>query len=316
MGAMEWQPQGRRLRRNRQSGILIMLQILNPSTPPATPLSQKQWSPRLNRGLSDSTHTDSGLQNSTAQVHIHCTHVEQKVGKNGLVSSITRPSFHVPVAQFPQLQTTFTASAERAFFNSQQELSMSPIVRDPRRLDIQYQLSASTSPQESAEVSFDEIITTIRRNRKANQDTTIHVHVVRVKEVVPHVMLTYTYHGQQNRSVVNITSTYFGEEVLQCTKIIDFKEHLIRVKHLSPNTLLWDCARHIVKSVKHDHGIILQTRDLSVEICGQDQSSGGIQRFKLTSPEHIKTFVRDSLPDLLLRNGNVVQLQVSAYKKT
>lgn len=297
--------------------MLIKFQVTYPITPPpSSPLSSKYPSPRLNRGLSDSTHTDGDFQHSTSQVHVYCTHVEQKVGKNGLVSSITRPSFHVPVAHFPQLQTTFSASSERAFFNSQQEISASPIVRDPRCLDLQYRLSTTTDPKAPGEVNFDEIIATIRRNKKANRDSTIYVDVVRMKEIVPCVILAYTYHGPQNRSIVSTTSTYFGEETHQCTKIVDFRAHLIRIKHVSPDTLLWDCARHVVRSVKHDHGIILQTRDLTIEMYGQIQVNGGLQTFKLDSPESIKNFMRDSLPGLLLRNGNVVPLQVSAYKKT
>lgn len=291
------------------------MQRINLSTPPSTPLLNKQWSPRLSRGLSDSTHTDGNTQAPTAQVHIHCTHTEQKIGKNGLVSNITRPSFHIPVAQFPQLQTTFSVSSERAFFNSQQELSPSPILRDPRCLDLQYRLSAVTDPQAPGEVNFDEIISTIRRNKKTNQDTTIYVHVIRMREVVPCVALNYIYHGQQNRSVINTAATYLGEEVPQSTKIVDFKAHFIRVKHISPNTLLWDCARHIVKSVKQDHGIILQTKDLYVEVSAQDLSHGGPQGIRMTSPETIKNFLRDALPGLLHKHANVVPLQVSAYKK-
>lgn len=293
-----------------------MSQETNPSTPLALPSPNEQWSPQFSRGHSDSTNSLNSTHIHSPQVHIYCTHVEQKISKTGLVSSTTRPSFHVPVAHFPQLQTTFSASSERAFFNSQQELSASPIVRDARYLDIQYRLLASVSGQAPNEVNFDEIIATIRRNKKANRDTNVYIQVTRVKDIVPCVLLAYVYHGQQYRSVISTISSYFGEEIPQCTKIIDFRAHLIRVKHLSANTLLWDCARHIVKSVKHDHGIILQTRDLSIEIFGQDQNSGGLQHFKMNSSETIRTFMRDSLPGLLQRNGNVVHLQVSAYKKT
>lgn len=295
--------------------MLTRSQETNTITPLASPFVNKQWSPQLNRGLSESTHTDSGIKITTAIIHIYCTHIEQKLTKNGLTSIITRPSFHVPVAQFPQLQTTFSVSSERAFFNSQQELSRSPIVRDPRYLDLQYRVSKSTSPP-AAEVNFDEILSMVKNNKKANQDTAIHVNVARVKEIVPCVLLTYTYHGHKDHPVASTTSTYFGEEVSRSTKIIDFKAHLIRVKHLSPSTIFWDCARHITKSVKHDHGMILQTRNVYVEISAQDQSNGGVQQFKMTSPESIKSFIRDTLPELLVKNGNVVPLQVSAYKKT
>lgn len=247
-------------------------------------------------------------------MHVFCTHVEQKLGKNGLLSSVTRPSYHVPASHFPQLQTTFAASSERAFFNSQQELSASPILRDPRLLDLQYRLSPSTNPQAPGEVNFDEMIATIRRNRKAGRDTTIYVHVVRVKEIVPSVVVNYVYHGQRQRSTVS-GITHPGDTVPECTKIVGFKTHLIRTKHLSADTLLWDSARHVVRSVKQDHGIILQTRDLLIEIHSQGQSTDAIYPSRMDSSENIQAWIHDVLPSLLRKNGNVVQLQVSAFKR-
>lgn len=240
--------------------------------------------------------------------------MEQKISNKGIVTSVTRPSYHVPAGRFPQLQTTFAASSERAFFNTQQDLSVSPILRDPGSLDLQYRLSPPVNPESPGEVSFDEIIATIRRNRKAGRDTTIYVHVMRVKDTVPSVVLNYVYHGQRQRSVVS-SITQFGDAVPECTRIVGFRTHLIRVKHLSADTLLWDCARHVVRSVKQDHGIILQTRELTVEIHSQDQGSGNTYPSKMDSSETIKVWIRDILPTLLRKNGNVVQLQVSAFKK-
>lgn len=286
---------------------------------PSSPLSSfslnENSPPRLNRSISDSTHTDAGVLSPGPLVHVFCTHIEQKIGENGLVSNITRPSYHVPASHFPQLQTTFATSSERAFFNSQQELSASPIARDPRLLDLQYRLSSSINPQAPGEVNFDEIIGTVRRNRKAGRDSTIYIHVVRVNDIVPSVVLNYVYHGQQNRLVVG-GLTHSDDAVPECTKVVGFRTHIVRVKHLSADTILWDCARHVVRSVKQDHGIVLQTRDLAVEIHSQDQSTGAVLPSRMDSSEAIKAWIRDVLPALLRKNGNVVQLQVSVFKKS
>lgn len=267
---------------------------------------------RIATNSSEDVNTISSNTALSPHVHIFCTHVEQKLGKNGLISSITRPSFHVPVAHFPQLQASFAASSERAFFNTQQEVSPSPILRDPRWLDLQYGLSPTNS-QTPEEISFDEIVQTIRTNKRKNKDTTIYVHVVRVKDIVPSVLLTFTYFGQRRRPT-DAMSLYFGEEAPPCTKIVDFKPHLIRIKHLSPSALQWDCARHVVKSLKHDHGIVLQTREITIEIFGQDHNTGGLQPFKLNSSKSIESWMKDTLPNLLLKNGNVVPLQIWAYR--